>query len=135
MASTSPLKKYTTYLATTGLILAVISSLAQYLWSSNVHPLWFLILLLVAGVQWLVFAFVVKFGQHKPQTLIKQYQIAKFAKLLIYFIVLAVYVFGIRTNALGFLTNFIVYYIVFTILEAVFINRWMNKLPRTQDLI
>lgn len=131
MASTSPLKKYTTQLAIAGLCLAVVSSLAHWFKPNWVHSLWFILLLLVIGVQWLVFAFVIKFAQHKPQTLIRQYQIAKYAKMLVYLIVLAIYVFAVKTNAMAFLITFMVYYVVFTALETWFFHRWMNRLPRT----
>ena len=136
MASTSPLKKYTTYLATTGVILAVISSLGQYLWTKNIHPLWFILLLFIAGVQWLVFAFVAKFGQHQTKTLLKQYQIAKYAKMFIYMIVMATYVFTAKDKALAFafLANFIVYYMVFTVLETIFIHRWISSLSRAKKI-
>jgi len=136
MASQSPLKKYTSYLTYTGVGLAVISSLGQYFWTTQMHPLWFILLLFVIGIQWLVFAFVSKFAQHKTNTMLKQYQIAKYAKLFIYMVVLALYVFAIKAekkDAMAFLLNFIVYYIVFTALEAWFIHRWMNTLPQTPD--
>ena len=137
MTSQSPLKKYTTYLVYAGVGLGVLSTLVQFFSHSAertyMHPLWFIFLLFIIGVQWLVFAFVAKFAQHKTTTMLKQYQIAKFAKLFIYMITLALYVFTIRTNAMAFLLNFIVYYLVFTVLETWFIQRWMNTLPPTPD--
>jgi hypothetical protein len=138
MASKSPLKKYTSYLTYAGVGLAVISSLGQYFWTTHMHLLWPILLLFIIGVQWLVFAFVSKFGQHKTNTMLKQYQIAKYTKLFIYMIVLAVYVFAVKAekkDAIAFLLNFIVYYIVFTALETWFIHRWMNTLPQTPDKI
>ncbi|MCL2683170.1 MAG: hypothetical protein FWE63_06805 [Bacteroidales bacterium] len=133
--STSPLKKYTTRLIITGVLLAIASSFGQYFWSKHVHPLWFIILLFVIIIQWLVFAFVVKFGQHKTQTLLRQYQIAKYAKLFIYLVALSIYVFTVKEKALvfAFLISFIVYYLVFTVLEAMSFHRWMNKLPTTKQ--
>jgi hypothetical protein len=131
MTSISPLKKYTTQLAIAGLCLAVVSSLGNWFKPEWVHSLWFILLLFVAGVQWLVFAFVIKFAQHKPQTLIRQYQTAKYAKLFVYLIALATYVFAVKTNAMEFLITFMVYYVVFTALETWFFHRWMNTLPRT----
>ena len=133
MASTSPLKKYTTYLAITGLVLAILSSFGQYFLPKFVHPLWFITLLFVIGVQWLVFAFVLKFGQHKTKTLFKQYQIAKFAKLFIYMITLIVYVFAVKTTAFAFLITFLAYYLVYTAIETWFFQRWLNTLPQTKD--
>ncbi|MDR1951328.1 MAG: hypothetical protein LBP96_03760 [Bacteroidales bacterium] len=134
MASESPLKKYSRYLVYTGVGLGILSSFALYSWPGNVHPLWFIVLLFVMSVQWLTFAFVVKFAQHKTQTMLRQYQNAKFAKLLIYFIVLAAYVFAVKTNAMTFLINFIVYYAAFTVLEAWYFHRWINTLPTTKDI-
>jgi len=97
------------------------------------YPLWPILLLFVIGVQWLVFGFVSKFAQHKPATLLKQYQIAKYTKMFIYMVVLVIYVFAIRVNPMAFLMTFIVYYLVFTVLETWFIHRWMNALPRTPE--
>jgi len=133
MNSVSPLRKYTRNLILTGVVLIVISSLAQYLWSNNIYPLWPILLLFVIGVQWLLFGFVSKFGQHKPATLLKQYQIAKYTKMFIYMIVLVIYVFVIRTGAMAFLMTFIVYYLVFTVLETWYVHRWMNTLQRTPE--
>jgi len=132
--STSPLQKYTTKLIVTGVALAVVSSLGQfYLRPVYVHPLWFILLLFVAGVQWLAFAFVLKFAQHKTQTLLRQYQVAKYAKLFIYMIVMIGYVFSTnRELSLPFLIDFIVYYAVFTGLEMYAFHRWMNTLPTTK---
>ena len=136
MASTSPLKKYTTHLLIAGLVLAIISSFGLYYFPKYVHPLWFILLLFVIGVQWLVFAFVLKFGQHKTQTILKQHQIAKYAKLIIYLVVLSIYVFlfkSDKTLTLAFLISFIAYYLVFTVLEAWSFHRWMNSLPPTPN--
>jgi len=136
MTSTSPLQKYTKYLVITGVVLTILSAFAGYFSSDNMHPLWPVLLLFVIGVQWLVFAFVSKFAQHKTGTMLRQYQIAKYAKLAIYFIMLAIYVFAIKAekkDAVAFLLNFIVYYLVFTVLEVWFFNRWMNTLPPTQE--
>jgi hypothetical protein len=132
MKSKSPLAKYTSYLIYTGVFLAIVSSLGQLFWAKYMHPLWFILLLLIISVQWLVFGFVSKFGQHKTTTMLKQYQIAKFVKLFIYMVVLAVYVFAVKTNAMAFLINFIVYYVFFTTLEVWFFHRWMNSLPQTK---
>jgi hypothetical protein len=134
MVLASPLKKYTTNLAIAGGILAVFSFFAQkFFLSSHLHSLWFLILLFVCFVQWLVFAFVQKSTQSNAKTILKQYQTAKYAKLLVYFVVLAMYVYIVKEKALvfPFLTNFIVYYIVFTVLEVFTFQRWMNTLPPT----
>ncbi|MDR0436736.1 MAG: hypothetical protein LBH22_00385 [Bacteroidales bacterium] len=133
--SISPLKKYTTKLIIAGVLLAIASSFGQYFWPNLVHPLWFILLLFVTAVQWLVFAFVVKFGQHKTQTLLKQYQVAKYAKLFIYLVALSIYVFTVKEKSLvfAFLISFIAYYLVFTVLEAMSFHRWMNKLPTTKQ--
>ncbi|MCL2416739.1 MAG: hypothetical protein FWD02_02255 [Bacteroidales bacterium] len=133
MNSVSPVRKYTRNLLITGAVLMVVSSLAQHFWSENMYPLWPILLLFIIGVQWLLFGFISKFAQHKPATLLKQYQIAKYAKMFIYMVVLAIYVFAIRTNAMAFLLNFILYYLVFTVLETWFVQRWMNALPRTPE--
>jgi hypothetical protein len=132
-ASKSPLQRYTSCLIYAGVALAILSSLGLWFWGgARVHKLWFILLLFMATVQWLVFAFTAKFAQHKTQTMLRQYQIAKYAKLFIYLIVLAVYVFAVKTNAIAFLTNFIVYYLVFTVLEVWFFHRWLNSLPQTK---
>ena len=134
--STSPLQKYTTKLVVTGVALAIVSSLGQYyLPTVYVHPLWFILLLFVGGMQWLAFAFVLKFAQHKTQTLLRQYQVAKYAKLFIYMIVLIGYVFAVSSEkalSFAFLIDFIVYYTVFTGLEMYAFHRWMNTLPTTK---
>jgi len=139
MATKSTLNKYTSYLVYAGVVLAIISSLGQYFWDKNiVHPLWFILLLFIVCVQWMLFGFVSKFGQHKTSTMLKQYQIAKYAKLFIYMIVLAVYVFAIKESkdkSMAFLLNFIVYYVVFTVLETWFIHRWINTLPPTPEKV
>jgi len=135
MASQSPLKKYTSYLVYTGVALAVLSSFGYYFWTKNIHGLWFIILLFIGGMQWLSMAFVMKFAQHKAQTLLKQYQIAKMAKLFIFVLVLAAYTFLTedKTDVFKFLTNFIAYYFVFFVLEAWFFQRWANALPKTPE--
>jgi hypothetical protein len=133
MASKSPLAKYTSYLIYAGVFLGIISSLGMFYWHQNMHPLWFILLLFMIGVQWLVIAFTVKFGQHKTSTLLKQYQIAKYAKLFIYLILLIIYMFGIKANIKAFAINFMVYYLFFTALEAWFFHKWMNTLPKMSE--
>ena len=138
MATKSALKKYTSYLVYAGVALAIISLLGQFLWDKNIHPLWFILLPFIVCVQWMVFGFVSKYEQHKTSTMLKQYQIAKYAKLFVYMIVLAVYVFAIKEpkdKSMAFLLNFIVYYIVFTVLETWFIHRWLNTVPPTPEKI
>jgi hypothetical protein len=135
MASKSPLQKYTSYLVYAGLSLAILSAIGSYAWGeTRVHKLWFLLLLLMIGTQWLVVAYTTKFAQHKTKTLFRQYQIAKYAKLIIYMIGLVIIVWAIKiTQPLAFLTNFIVYYLVFTALETWFFHKWMNTLPPTKE--
>jgi hypothetical protein len=135
MTSQSPLAKYTKILVYAGVILAVASSLGNYFWGeTRVHKLWFLLLLLVIGIQWLVIAFTTKFGQHKTSTLLKQYQIAKYAKLFIYMIALAITVWAIKvSHPVTFLANFMIYYLVFTVIETWYFHKWMNTLPRTPE--
>ena len=131
--SSSPLRKYTNNLIITGIVLMVISAITNAFWSDNMYRLWPILLLFVITVQWLLFAFVSKFAQHKPATLLKQYQIAKYAKLFVYMIMLAIYVFAIQWHTMAFLVTFIVYYLVFTVLETWYVQKWMNTLPRTPD--
>jgi len=131
--SISPLRKYTRNLLITGAVLAVISQLTQIFMSENIFPAWIVLLLFMVAIQWLLFAFVSKFAQHKQNTLLKQYQIAKYAKLFTYMIAIAIYAFVIQWHAMPFLITFIVYYLIFTFLETWFVHRWMNTLPRTPD--
>jgi hypothetical protein len=79
-----------------------------------------------------MFAFVQKFAQHKLKTLLRQYQIAKFAKLVVFVILLGIYVFVIKDNALQFLIDFLVYYMVFFLLEVWFFHRWMIVLNQSE---
>lgn len=132
MASTSPLKKYTTYILVAVVLLGIVSSFGREYWPNIVHPLWFIELLVIAGLQWLVFAFVQKFAQHKLKTLVRQYQVAKTAKLVIFLVLMAIYVFAIKTNALQFLIDFLVYYLVFFALEVWFFHRWMVSLNHSE---
>jgi len=131
--SVSPLRQYTKNLLITGAVLAVISQLTQIFMSENIFPAWIVLLLFIVAIQWLLFAFVSKFAQHKQATLLKQYQIAKYAKLFVYIIAIAIYAFVIQWYPVGFLITFIIYYLIFTFLETWFVHRWMNTLPRTPD--
>ena len=133
MLQKTSLQTYTTYLVSTGVFLGIISSLGLMFCYNYMHPLWFILLLLMFGVQWLVFAFVAKYGQDETNTMLKQYQIAKYAKLFIYLIIMVIYVFTIKVNALAFLINFMAYYIVFTALEVWYIHKWMNTIPPTKE--
>ena len=134
-SSKSPLKKYTDLLIFFGLGLAVVSAICGYtLGEERVHKLWFLLLLFIVAIQYLVVAYTVKFAQHETKTLLRQYQVARYAKLFIYMIMLAVCVWAVKlSNPVAFLINFIIYYLIFTVLETVFFHKWMNKLPRTID--
>jgi hypothetical protein len=132
MASTSPLKKYTTWIVVAVVMLGIASSFGREYWPNIVHPLWFIELLVIAGLQWLMFAFVQKFAQHKLKTLLRQYQIAKFTKLVIFIILLGIYVFVIKDFAMQVLIDFLVYYLIFFVLEIWFFHHWMVSLNRSE---
>ena len=144
MASSSPLRKYTAYLVIAGMALLIISAVVFLTEYSElkagkvgiiyVNPHFVFLLSFMVGVQWLVFAFTQKFAEQRPQTLLRQYQTAKFAKLLLYLIVLVVYFFvaNDKKYIMSFLINFIVYYVVFTGLEVWFLQRWMKTLPTSK---
>lgn len=136
MNSVSPLRRYSRILLITGAVLVVISTVSQQLLSNNIFGWWPILLLFMIGIQWLLFAFVSKFGQHKPPTLLKQYQIAKYAKLFAYMVGMALFTFLVFKKPevrVAFLLTFIVYYLVFTFLETWFVHKWMNALPRTPE--
>ena len=132
MRSASPLKKYTVYLAIVGLGLLAVSVWVSLLNERLlVNPLYPFMLLFMTGTYWLVFAFTQRYAQHKPQTLVKQFHLAKLARNFAFLIIMAVYTFSnSKADAMTFLLNFLVYYIAFSVLETIFLRRWLAMVFR-----
>ncbi|MDR2907788.1 MAG: hypothetical protein LBU91_07360 [Bacteroidales bacterium] len=130
--SNTHLKTYTTTLLVVGVVLAIASSLGQYFYPTIMHPLWFIELAFVIAIQWLAFVFLQKHTQN-IKTLMQRYQTAKLTKLFLYLIALVCYVFVVKDYAFQFLIDFLVYYVVFIVLEMFFLQRWMKSLSKAEE--
>lgn len=132
MQKTYNLKTYNSLIGIVSILLAIASSFGLWLWPDYFHPLWFIILLFVALVQWTTMAYTFKHQNKKPQIIVKHYQVAKLVKLFLFLILLTIYTFCSKdkAQAFAFLIDFLFYYGIFFGTETVFVQKWFKSIGK-----
>ena len=109
------------------LAIALLSS-AIYIWVpaipiSHAYPY---ILLFIYILTLVILSLLIKSMENKLSRFVNAYMLINFAKLILYTIIIFVYAYLNREDAVGFIAVFFVYYILFTAYEIVFLLR-INK--------
>ena len=109
------------------LAIALLSS-AIYIWVpaipiSHAYPY---ILLFIYILTLVILSLLIKSMENKLSRFVNAYMLINFAKLILYTIIIFVYAYLNREDAVGFIAVFFVYYILFTTYEIVFLLR-INK--------
>jgi hypothetical protein len=95
-------------------------------------PYWILELIFVSGCSLGVYWLAYREAQISSQKFIRQYQMLKYIKLFLYFIVIALWAFLVRKDTISFLLLFIVFYLIFAVLETISINRLAKKTAKKE---
>ena len=109
------------------LAIALLSSVI-YIWVpaipiSHAYPY---ILLFIYILTLVILSLLIKSMENKLSRFVNAYMLINFAKLILYTIIIFVYAYLNREDAVGFIAVFFVYYILFTTYEIVFLLR-INK--------
>ncbi len=109
------------------LAIALLSS-AIYIWVpaipiSHAYPY---ILLFIYMLTLVILSLLIKSMENKLNRFVNAFMLLNFAKLILYTIIIFVYAYLNREDAVGFIAVFFVYYILFTAYEIVFLLR-INK--------
>ncbi len=109
------------------LAIALLSS-AIYIWVpaipiSHAYPY---ILLFIYMLTLVILSLLIKSMENKLNRFVNAFMLINFAKLILYTIIIFVYAYLNREDAVGFIAVFFVYYILFTAYEIVFLLR-INK--------
>ncbi len=109
------------------LAIALLSSVI-YIWVpaipvTNAYPY---ILLFIYILTLVILSLLIKSMENKLNRFVNAFMLINFAKLILYTIIIFVYAYLNREDAVGFIAVFFVYYILFTAYEIVFLLR-INK--------
>ncbi|GHS85841.1 hypothetical protein FACS1894201_06030 [Bacteroidia bacterium] len=115
--------------------LGVITSVLQWFVPAIIHPLWFIELLLIALIEWGLMAWLLHYKNSDIKAILRHYQTTKMAKLLLFLIILATYVFAIKEHAFEFLICFLIYYVFFTVLETICLQKLVKQENQKQQPI
>ena len=109
------------------LIITLVSSGVSY-WFPQVHltPVYLYLIAFIYAVHFLLIGQLVKAMQNKPNRFINTYMLLNFGKLFLFIIVIAVYSFLYRDDAIAFAVTFFVYYVLFTAYEIALLLK-INK--------
>ncbi|RLD35263.1 MAG: hypothetical protein DRI88_02295 [Bacteroidetes bacterium] len=100
------------------LIISLIS-LAVDLWLPQVHitHVYLFLIAFIYSVHFLLTGKLTRAMEDKPNRFINTYMLLNFGKLFLFIIVIAVYAYTHRDDAVSFAVTFMIYYILFTAYE------------------
>ena len=81
-------------------------------------PVYLYLIAFMYAVNFLLFAKLSRSIQNKPNRFINAFMLLNFGKLFLYIILIAIYIFLYRNDAVSFTITFVVYYALFTIYEV-----------------
>jgi hypothetical protein len=109
------LKGFTIYT----LLIVLISIAIRYaLPEVKITPVYLYLIAFMYAINFLLFAKLSQAIQKKPSRFINAFMLLNFGKLFLYIILVAIYMFLYRNDAISFTITFVIYYILFTIYEV-----------------
>jgi hypothetical protein len=109
------LKGFTIYT----LLIVLISIAIRYaLPEVKITPVYLYLIAFMYAINFLLFAKLSQAIQKKPSRFINAFMLLNFGKLFLYIILVAIYIFLYRNDAISFTITFVIYYILFTIYEV-----------------
>lgn len=109
------LKGFTVYtLIITFLSIAIYYTLPEL----KITPVYLYLIAFMYAINFLLFAKLSQAIENKPNRFINAFMLLNFGKLFLYIILIAIYIFLYRNDAVSFTITFVVYYILFTIYEV-----------------
>ena len=109
------LKKITFFTLIIGLIVVVARFSIPQTYFSPALPF---LLLFFYAINIIVFNILIKASKKRANSFINQFMVSSFLKLLLYVIVLSLYVFLNKKDAIPFAISFLLLYILFTVFEV-----------------
>ena len=109
------------------LLITVISVAVDY-WLPEVPmtPVYLYLIAFIYSVNFLLFGKLSRYVNDKPNRFINTYMLLNFGKLFLFIIVIGVYVYLHRSDAVTFTITFMVYYVLFAVYEITALLK-MNK--------
>lgn len=120
-------KKFVIVLAIVSVALGLITWLMRTVIPQWITPWWLPLILFMAVVNGSVFAVVMRARRRDPKKFAAFFMGTTVVKLVVYFVVILAVAFSNVAMAKPFLITFLIYYIVFTILETVAVTRPINE--------
>lgn len=118
-------QKYTQFFLRLTILTVVIGGicwiLSLLLPENTVSPTFPYLLVLFYMVTALIHVVLLKITSLNPRRFVSYFMLATFAKLIIYFSAVLIYVFTVRENILSFILTFFIIYIFFTVFEVALI--------------
>ena len=111
---------FTIYALTIALISSVIYIWVPSIPISHTYPY---ILLFIYILTLIILGLLIKSMETKLNRFINAFMLINFAKLVLYCIVIFIYAYLNREDAVGFIAVFFIYYVLFTAYEIVFLLR------------
>jgi len=109
------LKGFTLYT----LVIALLSVAINYaLPEIQITPVYLYLIAFMYAINFLIFAQLSRALQNKPNRFINAFMLLNFGKLFLYIILIGIYIFLYRNDAVSFTITFVIYYILFTIYEV-----------------
>lgn len=109
------------------LLITVISVLVDYyLPEVPMTPVYLYLIAFIYSVNFLLFGKLSRYIHDKPNRFINTYMLLSFGKLFLFIIVIGIYVFLHRSDAVTFTITFMVYYVFFSVFEIAALLK-MNK--------
>ena len=101
------------------LIIVLLSVAIHYTFPElKITPVYLYVIAFMYAINFLLFAKLSGTIQNKPNRFINTFMLLNFGKLFLYIILLAIYIFLYRNDAISFTITFVIYYILFTIYEV-----------------
>jgi len=101
-------------------VLILLISLAIYLWLPQVKitPVYPYIVLFFYGITILIFRIIDKTKREKISKFTNAYMLVSFGKLILFSIIVFIYAFFNRSDAVPFIITFFIYYLLFSFYEV-----------------
>lgn len=102
-------------------VIILLVSMAIYLWVPSIHitPMFHYILLFMYALTMLVYTMLQKTIGDKLSKFVNVYMLVNFGKLVLFSIIIFIYAWFNRDDAVPFILTFFIYYILFTAYEVI----------------
>jgi hypothetical protein len=109
--------------------LAAAGFLFSFFTTGLITPYWPLVLLLVAGITFIIVALLFSASEKKFSRFTNTFMIASMLKILLLLVVITAYSFSNPTDAISFSVTLLIFYILYLVLEII----WLLKLQQSHN--